>query len=88
MITENKEYNEKHANELASELMDMISKFILDVHTKNSLLKYFYEKMGWETETSFIIEEALEKLGVSLASLVMDLKIDNNLMEPDNSGNN
>lgn len=68
------ESNKKKADETANELIKLISDNMVKINSKNEILKYFYENLGWETETSYIIEEALGKLGLGLAMLEMDLR--------------
>lgn len=68
------QHDKKQADEIAEELIKLISNNIVDINNKNSTLRYYYEKLGWETETSFIIDEGLEKFGIALAMLEIDLK--------------
>ena len=72
MSTNNKEqieFAKKRVTELYDELEDLMSNAIVNISQKNEFLKNFYESLGWETEINYIIEEAVSKLGLGLATL-------------------
>ena len=62
----------KNANELTDELILELSKAIAVIDDMNDLLKYYYEKLDWEPEVMYTIEDGLKKLGIGLATLVLD----------------
>ena len=63
---------EKTANELTDELILELSKAIAKIDDMNDRLKYYYEKLDWEPEVMYTIEDGLKKLGIGLATLVLD----------------
>lgn len=62
----------KNANELTDELILELSKAIAVIDDMNDRLKYYYEKLDWEPEVMYTIEDGLKKLGIGLATLVLD----------------
>ena len=66
---EKKEFAKKRITELYDELEDLMSNAIVNISEKNTFLKDFYEDLGWDTEINYIIEDALTKLGLGLATL-------------------
>ena len=72
MSTNNKEqieFAKKRVTEMYDELEDLMSNAIVNISQKIGFLKNFYESLGWETEINYIIEEAVSKLGLGLATL-------------------
>lgn len=66
---EQKEFAKKRIIELYDELEDLMSNAIVNITEKNGFLKDYYEELDWDTELSYLIEEALTKLGLGLATL-------------------
>ena len=66
---EQKNFAKKRVTELYDELEDLISKAIVNISEKNGFLKDYYEELDWDTELSYLIEEAVTKLGLGLATL-------------------
>jgi len=66
---EQKKFAKKRVLELYDELEDLISKAIVNISEKNGFLKDYYEELDWDTELSYLIEEAVTKLGLGLATL-------------------
>lgn len=66
---EKKEFAKKRITELYDEIEDLLSNTIVNITEKNGSLKYFYEELGWDTEICYLIDEALAKLGLGLATL-------------------
>lgn len=75
---------EHTAFRLMDETIAVISKAIIEINQKKETLKYYYEKLDWDTDVAFEIEEGLQKLGLSLAILEQDKTID---LEEDNNQN-
>ena len=73
---ERKEFAKKRVTELYDELENLISNAIVNISEKNGFLKNFYEELGWETEINYIIEEAMTKLGIGLATLELHKRED------------
>ena len=66
---EQKNFAKKRVTELYDELEDLMSTAIVNITEKNSFLKGYYEELDWDTELSYLIEEAVTKLGLGLATL-------------------
>jgi len=56
------------------ELIKAISEAIVKLEQKNNSVRYCFEHLDWDAELCFTIDDALMKLGVSLATLEMILQ--------------
>ena len=71
-IEEKRKFAEKRSSELTDELIELISKSLVEIADKNEFLKHFYEELGWDAEASYTIEDGLLKLGIGLGQLEVD----------------
>jgi hypothetical protein len=62
----------KNVNKLTDELIMLLSTTLVEMNNKVGLLKYYYDKLDWETEVCENLEEGMAKLGASLALLELD----------------
>jgi len=71
-LNDRKNSDVKTVNKLTDETIELLSKNIVDISQKVESLRYYYERLGWEPDACYNIEEGLTKFGVALAVLELD----------------
>ena len=72
----------KNANKTTDELISLLSTTLVELNNKTEILRHYYEKLDWETEVCYTLEDGIGKLGVALALLELDSR-DTALIELD-----